>query len=85
MNLPAVELLKGPNINQLVDHVLEQLVDKDTAVPPKASGDDIATDSEEVGDRQEAAELLSKVDDMSDEQVDALLEKMEEEPRDRGG
>ena len=83
LSLPAVELLKGPNITQLVDHLLEQLAENGAGTPPKSSGVDSLVEAEVVRHRREAAELLSKVDDMSDEQVDTLLEKMEEEPRHR--
>jgi acyl carrier protein len=84
VSLPAVELLKGPNIRQLVNLLLEQLAVHDAAEPPKAVADDLATGAAAVRDGQEATELLSRVDEMSEEQVDALLERMEEEQRDLG-
>jgi acyl carrier protein len=90
VNLPAVELLKGPSIMQLVDHLAEQLGEQDGSAltTTMASTHDIPADVEEIeeiGERQEAAALLSQFDDLSDEQVDALLQKMDGGPRGAGG
>ncbi len=78
VNLPAVELLKGPSLTKLVNHLVEQLPDKEGAALPKPSTDEKPVEAGEVHLQGDAAELLSMVDEMSDEQVDALLEQMEE-------
>jgi NADPH:quinone reductase-like Zn-dependent oxidoreductase/acyl carrier protein len=79
VSLPAVELLKGPSLAKLVDHLVDQLPANDSAPIPKSSGDAIPAEPVEAQLGSDASELLSKVDDMSDEQVDALLEQLEEE------
>jgi acyl carrier protein len=84
VSLPAVELLKGPSLNKLINHLVEQLPDNDAAPAPKPSGDERPAEPEEVRLSLDASELLSKVDNMSDEQVDALLEQLEEEPSGTG-
>jgi NADPH:quinone reductase-like Zn-dependent oxidoreductase/malonyl CoA-acyl carrier protein transacylase/acyl carrier protein len=79
VSLPAVELLKGPTLTQLADRLVEQLPDHLAAdAAPKSSVPEIPTEAEDLNLGRDASELLSKVDDMSDEQVDALLERMEE-------
>ena len=81
VNLPAVELLKGPNITQLVDLLVGQLSGSDEAAPPKPVSEEtpVVDGEDETHRRREAAELLRQVDEMSDERVGALLQEMEEE------
>jgi acyl carrier protein len=77
VSLPAVELLKGPSLRQLVDLLAAQLPGASSGSAPPVETE-IPAGPPEVRQR-EAAELLSKVDEMSDEEVDSLLKEMEGE------
>jgi NADPH:quinone reductase-like Zn-dependent oxidoreductase/acyl carrier protein len=79
LSLPTVELLRGPSVIKLVDLLLEQLSDGDSTLTAPATAEIPHGSSEEDEEGEDAGALLSKVDDMSDDQVDALLEEMEEE------
>jgi hypothetical protein len=65
-----------------VDHLLEQLPDHPSApAPPKPAEADAPVPArvDEIRFERDEEDLISKVDDMSDEQVDALLERIQEE------
>jgi acyl carrier protein len=85
LSLPAVELLKGPSVLQIADKLLEQFGQKHEESGAAAPGERIEKAPSEKGEREqkEAAELLSKVDEMSDQQVDELLGKLDRVPTGR--
>lgn len=64
--IPMVRLLQGPSLAQIAEQLAEQLAQGDAARPepvPVAAADP-------------AADLLAKVDEMSDEEVEAMLNNM---------
>ena len=68
MNLPAVELLRGPSVTQLAELVaarFDQPQGEATQAPDPPP------------EMQDAQELLPLVDEMSDEQVDSLLNELD--------
>ncbi len=88
LSLPTVELMSGPTVVRLAELLLEQIESPDSASAqakpaprpteaPSANApalDDVAT--AEQREREEAAALLEKVDELSDDEVDAELERM---------
>jgi hypothetical protein len=69
-SLPLARLLDGPSINELVDAILslgEQEV-ADAGIPIAAAADS--------GAGRDARSLLNKLPDLSDQQVDALLDEL---------
>src|SRR3990172_9396887 len=70
LDLPAVELLRGPSVLQLADVLLDQVSKLDSAPEPATVG--VAAGAIEAGPAN-TQELLDKVDEMSDADVDALL------------
>jgi hypothetical protein len=73
LNLPAVELLRGPSVLQLSDLLLEQISRRDS---PEPATEPMAPSSTEAG-ASGLQDLLEKVDDMSHADLDALLDSME--------
>jgi acyl carrier protein len=84
LNLPTVELLRGPTIVELSDVILDQLskLDASRSAPservsePELSRATEPTETQPSAGSDEAIELVAKVDEMSDDQVDAMLEEM---------
>jgi acyl transferase domain-containing protein/ubiquinone/menaquinone biosynthesis C-methylase UbiE len=75
LSLPTVELMKGPSVLQLADLMLAQVAKLD----PGSTSAKPAAASLPQADAAPAAppeELLAQVDEMPDEQVDALLREM---------
>jgi acyl carrier protein len=66
--VPVTALLQGPTLSQLAGIVLEQLAQKAPA------GQEPSQDGQES-----EAEILAKVEDLTDEEVDTLLQEMLEE------
>jgi NAD(P)-dependent dehydrogenase (short-subunit alcohol dehydrogenase family)/aryl carrier-like protein len=80
LNLSTVELMKGPTIDRLVKLLLDQLV-----AGPKATTAPVAivTAPSAVAEQSAAPqreELLSMVDELSDDEVDALLDRVTPQP-----
>ena len=71
VNVPVVRFLQGFSVDQAVTQVLEQLTTEavDPTVPP-------APPVAPLEDRQNAERLLAELDQLSDEQVSALLSDM---------
>jgi acyl transferase domain-containing protein/acyl-CoA synthetase (AMP-forming)/AMP-acid ligase II/acyl carrier protein len=65
VTVPMVKFLEGPSVRDLAGYVAEHLIPL-LAAPPTADG----LDAHAAGD------LLSRLDDLSDDQVDALLAEM---------
>lgn len=84
LNLPTVELLRGPSVVELCDVLLDQLSKLDASGKPLSEGSNESrlprpierSRTRPSGKTEEAQELLAEVDEMSDERVDALLEEM---------
>jgi NADPH:quinone reductase-like Zn-dependent oxidoreductase/acyl carrier protein len=76
VTLPAAELLRGPSVSRLTDLLLEQLADGESG-PKGAAADEIPAAAGEDAEQREAEELLAQVDELPDEQVDKLLDRME--------
>jgi NADPH:quinone reductase-like Zn-dependent oxidoreductase/SAM-dependent methyltransferase/acyl carrier protein len=80
LSLPTVELMKGPSVSRLADVLLDQLAKVDAGLVTAAVSEikpAAAQDDESV----RAEKLLARVDELSDEQVDSLLEQMTAEER----
>ena len=71
VNVPVVKFLQGFSVDQAVTQVLEQLATEaaDPTMPPAPA---VAP----LGERQNAERLLANLDQLSDEQVSALLSDM---------
>jgi acyl carrier protein len=65
--VPMVKLLQGPSIAQLAAHVLAQVAALEPATAPKP------TSAAKTEDQPAAQQLLAQLDQLSDDQVDALL------------
>ena len=65
--VPMVKLLQGPSVAQLAAHVLEQVGALEQTTTPKP------TSAAKTEDQPEAQQLLAQLDQLSDDQVDALL------------
>jgi acyl carrier protein len=79
VNLPIVELMQGPSVSRLAELLVEQLV-KGDAPPPKAVAPAAPVLPEANGHAEtngkQAEQLLGKVDELSDAEVDSLLGEM---------
>ncbi len=64
--IPMVRLLQGPSLAQIAGQLAEQL----------AQGDAVRPEPVPVAAADPAADLLAKVDEMSDEEVEAMLNNM---------
>lgn len=74
VELPMIRFLEGPTVSRLARALLQQLDDPivrepASVSPPSASGIDESADPE-------ASRLLAELDDLSDEDVDALMRRM---------
>jgi phthiocerol/phenolphthiocerol synthesis type-I polyketide synthase D len=71
VNVPVVRFLQGFSVDQAVTQVLEQLATEttDLTVPPSSP---VAP----LEERQNAERLLANLDQLSDDQVNALLSEM---------
>jgi acyl transferase domain-containing protein/aryl carrier-like protein len=77
VNLPIVELMRSPSLARLTDLLLEQLTQADGASAAPV-GADLTSGERKNGDstamlQANPAELLDKIDELSGEQIDALL------------
>jgi acyl transferase domain-containing protein/aryl carrier-like protein len=72
VSLPTVELMRGPNLLTLSRVLLEQLTGKSAAVPAHHEQQIKPTNGSDIEGRR-AEELLQKIDQLSDHEVDALL------------
>src|SRR5205823_6251974 len=81
VSIPIVELMQGPSVDRLADLLLEQLLKSD-APPPAAAPAPVAQApapepvAAEPVDAARAEQILARVDDLSDAEVDALLGTM---------
>jgi acyl transferase domain-containing protein/ubiquinone/menaquinone biosynthesis C-methylase UbiE/acyl carrier protein len=78
LSLPTVELMRGPTVVRLAELLLEQ-IESPGAKPSSTEEPVVAATTapaqvEATG--EEAEELLERVDELSDEEVDSLLERM---------
>jgi acyl carrier protein len=82
VNVPVVKFLQGFSVDQAVTQVLDQLT-AEAGDPPTPLAAIIAPSGQE----RDAERLLAQLDQLSDEQVNALLDDMliEEEGRSRTG
>jgi acyl carrier protein len=83
LNLPTVELLSGPSVVKLTEIMLKQFSKDDT---------DVSTDADEQASDTAAADAPEAdvpedvdVDSLSDDEVDAMLEKLESERPSQNG
>ena len=78
LTLPTVELMRGPTVMQLVDLVAAQLGGgaREAAAPGAAPT--------RIEPAEEADEFVARVNTMSDEEVEAALERAEAEVRSAG-
>jgi aryl carrier-like protein len=83
LSLPTVELMKGPSVARVAELLNEQLgrVEAGAAAAPI----EIKPSTQSEQESTHARQLLAQVDQMSDEQVDALLERMAAEERETAG
>ena len=65
--VPMVKLLQGPSVAQLAAHVMAQVVALKPATSPEPAS------AVKAEDQPEAQQLLAQLDQLSDDQVDALL------------
>jgi hypothetical protein len=90
VRIPIVTFLQGPSIAQFAGQVLEQIVA--TAAPvPAASEAPVSVQSRQheggvaLISREKAEQLLTQVDELSDEEVNALLGQMMQEEHQHSG
>jgi NADPH:quinone reductase-like Zn-dependent oxidoreductase/SAM-dependent methyltransferase len=86
ISLPSVELLRGPSISRLAEILDEQFGKIDAGAAPsgksspaRSTEDSIPRSGGAESEGQSAQELLARVDELSEEEVDGLLEQMEED------
>jgi acyl carrier protein len=65
VEVPAVKILEGLSVSGLAAYVIERLVDTSSLPPAPSAGDEAA-----------AGELLARVEQLSDEEVDTLLREL---------
>jgi len=75
VNVPMVRFLEGPSVAQAAAQVLDQLTAEVSAssAPPAPT---VARHQEECNDGDANGELLAKLDQLSDEEVNSLLTDM---------
>jgi acyl transferase domain-containing protein/acyl carrier protein len=75
VNVPVVKFLQGFSVDQAVTQVLDQLT-AEAANPSAALAPAVPQRLEEQKDKRSAAQLLANLDQLSDEEVDSLLNDM---------
>lgn len=86
LNLPIVELVRGPSVLQLAEIMARQLAGDEpaSAEPPLTESQEPALQPAHSGnglDNTDAEALIEQVDDMSESEVDALLGELAAEDR----
>jgi NADPH:quinone reductase-like Zn-dependent oxidoreductase/acyl carrier protein len=76
LKLSTVEVMKGPTIIRLVKVLLDQLGAGSTPAPTPASAAPASSHSEERVAAEDREKILSLVDELSDQEIDALLENV---------
>jgi acyl carrier protein len=76
ITLPITEIMHGPNLSQLALVVLKHigLVEGEEPVEPV---DEISADRPEVEEVEQTTQILGKIDDLSERQIDVLLAQMD--------
>ena len=69
LKIPVTALLQGPTLSQLATLLLDQLA------PQAAPGEAVLP----ITGREDEAEVLANLDDLSDEEVDTMLQELLEE------
>jgi acyl carrier protein len=77
VTLPSVELLRGPSIADLTGKLLEQMAKRDEVESKDVPAELPA--SAERAEREDAHRMLARIDEMSDEELDAALGEVEPE------
>ncbi len=90
VRIPIVTFLQGPSIAQFAAQVLEQILEvapppADTATPEPQNRTRLHDEGTTIISQSDAEHLLSQVDQLSDEQVNALLSQMMQEERSHSG
>jgi acyl transferase domain-containing protein/aryl carrier-like protein len=73
VNLPIVELMRSPSLTRLTGILLPLIANGEQATATSANGSQVESDARLGGSRLTPEALLPKVDQLSTEQVDALL------------
>jgi acyl carrier protein len=77
LTVPVTALLQGPSLAQLSDRLIGQLPASGPAVAAPTNGASVAAlDADALRNGGNPEQLLSKVDELSDEMVDSLLRDM---------
>ncbi|WP_207229638.1 MupA/Atu3671 family FMN-dependent luciferase-like monooxygenase [Ktedonosporobacter rubrisoli] len=80
VRIPIVTFLQGPSIAQFARQLLDQLATADSAAPPETPEQGQAADKQvALVNQGDAAQLLTQLDQLSDEEVDSLLNRMLQE------
>jgi acyl transferase domain-containing protein/acyl carrier protein len=74
ITIPLVSILTGPSVKELVSVLLDQLGKTTEKLPQSVAVEDAGTQN--MIDSDAAQELLQKLPDLSDEEVDSLLKQM---------
>jgi acyl carrier protein len=74
VNIPVMELMNGPTLRKLAEILIAQIEGKTDSVEA-TTAIQVATDPE----NQKAGEILDRIDELSEQDIDALLSEMEPE------
>jgi acyl carrier protein len=85
VRIPIVTFLQGPGIVQFAGQILEQLAAQQEPHVPASSQAQPLQKQTMNGSQVDAEQLLTQLDQLSDTEVDALLQQMLEEDGDQNG
>ncbi|HUS40447.1 MAG TPA: type I polyketide synthase [Pirellulales bacterium] len=74
--VPVAQLLENASTAQLAESIVNQLADADADFSIGAASDGLRAQNRQMSEAESAREALSRLDGMSDEEVDAMLNKM---------
>ncbi len=74
--VPVAQLLENASTAQLAESIVNQLADADADFSIGAASDGLRAQNRQMSEAESAREALSRLDGMSDKEVDAMLNKM---------